>query len=53
MIEANEVALILPTQTVEEFARNKDRITGDMAAFSGITTSQKLLAGQNRGHRLL
>jgi hypothetical protein len=29
MIEANEVALILPTQAAEEFARNKDRIIKD------------------------
>ena len=29
MIEANEVALILPKQAVDEFARNKDRIIKD------------------------
>lgn len=29
MIEANEVALILPKQAVEEFTRNKDRIIKD------------------------
>lgn len=29
LIEANEVALILPKQAVDEFARNKDRIIKD------------------------
>src|SRR5208283_4492247 len=26
LIEANEVALVLPRQTIDEFARNKDRV---------------------------